>query len=312
MQKQTNRDIVVAALKHAAPYVRMYKKKVFVLKAGGEIFATKAATRAFVEQIAILHQVGIRVVLVHGGGPQSTKLAEALGLPTQFVQGRRVTDEHALEVAAMVLNGEINTRILAACRDLELPAVGISGVDAGLIRAHKRPPVKVEGHGNAPVDYGFVGDIESVDAEVLRMQLDSGLMPVISPLSADHAGTLLNINADTVAAALAAALGAEKLILVTSAPGILQDRNDASSVLSYIDLAGLRQLREDGALADGMLPKAAAIETAIRGGVARVHIISYKLPESLLLEVFTNEGTGTLVVANVNTLSPAEQAPGNA
>jgi acetylglutamate kinase len=312
MQKQTNRDIVVAALKHAAPYVRMYKKKVFVLKAGGEIFATKAATRAFVEQIAILHQVGIRVVLVHGGGPQSTKLAEALGLPTQFVQGRRVTDEHALEVAAMVLNGEINTRILAACRDLELPAVGISGVDAGLIRAHKRPPVKVEGHGNAPVDYGFVGDIESVDAEVLRMQLDSGLMPVISPLSADHAGTLLNINADTVAAALAAALGAEKLILVTSAPGILQDRNDAGSVLSYIDLAGLRQLREDGALADGMLPKAAAIETAIRGGVARVHIISYKLPESLLLEVFTNEGTGTLVVANVNTLSPAEQAPGNA
>jgi acetylglutamate kinase len=310
MQSQANRDIVVAALKHAAPYVRMYKKKVFVLKAGGEIFASTQSTRAFVEQIAILHQVGIRVVLVHGGGPQSTKLAEALGVPTQFVQGRRVTDEHALEVAAMVLNGQINTRILAACRDLDVPAVGISGVDAGLIRAHKRPPVKVDGHEAEHVDYGYVGDIESVDAEVLHTQLDSGLMPVISPLSADHTGTLLNINADTVAAALASALAAEKLILITGAPGILQDAADPGSVMSYLDLAGLRELREAGAMSEGMLPKAAAIETAIRGGVSRVHIISHRMPDSLLLEVFTNEGTGTLVVANVNTLSPAEQAPG--
>ena len=312
MQKQSDRDIVVAALKHAAPYVRMYKNKVFVLKAGGEIFASTESTRAFVEQLAILHQVGMRIVLVHGGGPQSTELSEALGVTTQFVQGRRVTDEHALEVAAMVLNGQINTRILAACRDLDVPAVGISGVDAGLIRAHKRPPVKVDGHEAEHVDYGFVGDIESVDVEVLRMQLDSGLMPVISPLSADHAGTLLNINADTVAAAMARALGAEKLILITGAPGILQDRNDPQSIVSYLDLAGLRQMLEEGSMADGMLPKAAAIETAIRGGVARVHVISYKIPDSLLLEVFTNEGTGTLVVANVNTLSPEEQAPAQA
>ncbi|RMF97897.1 MAG: acetylglutamate kinase [Gammaproteobacteria bacterium] len=310
MDTLKNRDIVVAALKHAAPYVRLYKGKTFVLKAGGEIFASVDSTRALVEQIAILHQVGIRVVLVHGGGPQSTKLAEALGLPTQFVQGRRVTDEHALEVAAMVLNGQINTRILAACRDLELPAVGISGVDAGLIRAHKRPPVEVAGHDAGPVDYGYVGDIDSVDAEVLRTQLASGLMPVISPLSADRGGTLLNINADTVAAAIAAELGAEKLILTTGAPGILEERDDPRSVVSYIDLDGLRRLRDRGALAEGMLPKAAAIEAAINGGVPRVHVISYKLPDSLLLEVFTNEGTGTLVVENIATLTPAEQAPG--
>ncbi len=228
-----NRDIVVAALKHAAPYVRLFKGKTFVLKAGGEIFATIEDTRALVEQIAILHQVGIRVVLVHGGGPQSTKLAEALGLPTQFIQGRRVTDEHALEVAAMVLNGQINTRILAACRDFELPAVGISGVDAGLIRAHKRPPVEVDGHDAGPVDYGFVGDIEAVDADILRTQLASGLMPVISPLSADRTGTLLNINADTVAAAVAAELGAEKLILTTGAPGILEDKDEPRSIVSW-------------------------------------------------------------------------------
>ena len=305
-----NRDIVVAALKHAAPYIRMFKHKIFVLKAGGEIFAEAESTRAFVEQMAILHQVGIRIVLIHGGGPQSTALANALGVPTQFVEGRRVTDEKSLEVAAMVLNGQINTRILAACRDVGLPAVGISGVDAGLIRAHRRPPVSIEGHENGTVDYGFVGDIDSVDADVLRTQLENGMVPVISPLSADAAGILLNINADTVAAALAAELDAEKLILTTGAPGILEQRDDPSSLVSYLDLDGLQRLQDNGSLADGMLPKAAAIKSAINGGVKRVHVISYKLSDSLLLEVFTNEGTGTLVVNSIDTLSAEEQAPG--
>jgi acetylglutamate kinase len=312
METAENRDIVVAALKHAAPYIRMFKHKTFVLKAGGEIFASQESTRDFLEQIGILHELGIRIVLVHGGGPQSTELATSLGVETQFVEGRRVTNEQSLEVATMVLNGQINTRILAACRDIGIPAVGISGVDAGLIRANKRPPVDVDGHEAGPVDYGFVGDIESVDADVLRTQIASGLVPVISPLSADESGTLLNINADTVAAALAASLDAEKLILVTGAPGILEDRSDAASLMSYIDLAGLERLHESGSLAEGMLPKAKAIEAAIRGGVRRVHVISFKLSDSLLLEVFTNEGTGTLVVENIDTLSPAEQSPGTA
>jgi acetylglutamate kinase len=213
-----NRDIVVAALKHAAPYIRMFKRKVFVLKAGGELFSDGDATRALIEQIAILHQVGVRVVLVHGGGPQSTEMAEALGLTTQIIQGRRVTDESAIEVAAMVLNGQINPQILAACQELDVPAVGISGADDGLIHATKRPPVRIDGSESNPVDFGFVGDIESVDSDVLQTHLANGLVPVISPLSADSDGTLLNINADTVAAALAAALNAEKLILVTGAP----------------------------------------------------------------------------------------------
>ncbi len=310
MQNNDNRDIVVAALKHAAPYIRMYKHKTFVIKAGGEIFATRESTRELLEQIAILHQVGVRIVLVHGGGPQSTELAKSLGVTTQFIEGRRVTDEQSLDIAAMVLNGQINTRILAACRDIDLPAVGISGVDAGLIKAHKRPPVNVAGHDAGPVDYGFVGDIDSVAGDVLRTQLDSGLMPVVSPLSADASGTLLNINADTVAAALAAELGAEKLVLVTGAPGILADREDPGSLISYIDLGGLQELRAAGSLAAGMLPKATAIESALNGGVGRVHVISFKLSDSLLLEVFTNEGNGTLVVQNIDTLSPEEQAQG--
>ena len=306
MTAKRDRAIVVSALKHAAPYIRLFKGKVFVIKAGGEVFVDPELTRALVEQVGILHQVGIRTVLIHGGGPQSTKLASDLGLDTQFVEGRRITDSGSLNVATMILNGQINTRILAACRDLQIPAVGISGVDAGLIRAHKRPPV--EGKDGKSVDYGFVGDIDAVEADILRKQLDNGLMPVVSPLSCDESGTLLNINADTVAAAIAAELNAEKLILVTGATGILEDVNDPSSLISYIDRRHLHELKEKGVLADGMLPKAAAIESAIQNGVSRVHVISHKLPDSILLEVFTNEGTGTLVVDDINALSPEEQA----
>jgi acetylglutamate kinase len=300
-----DRAIVVSALKHAAPYIRLFKGKVFVLKVGGEVFADPAATHALMEQVGILHQVGILVVLIHGGGPQSTQLAAALGLETTFVEGRRVTDGDSLAVATMVLNGQINTRILATCRDLQIPAVGISGLDAGLIEARRRPPVARAGE--APVDYGFVGDIEAVNADILRKQLENGFMPVVSPLSCDASGTVLNINADTVAAAIAAELNAEKLILATGAPGILEDVDDPLSLISYIDRAALKKLKADGKLADGMLPKAAAIDSAIENGVSRVHIISYKFPDSLLLEVFTNEGTGTLVVDDIAALTTAEQ-----
>ena len=306
MSSNRERAIVVSALKHAAPYIRLFKRKVFVLKVGGEVFADGERTKSLMEQVGILHQVGIRVVLIHGGGPQSTELAAQLGVDTTFIEGRRVTDGASLDIATMVLNGQINTRVLAACRDLGIPAVGISGVDAGLIRAHKRPPV--DRGDDAPVDYGFVGDIDSVEADIVSKQLDNGLMPVISPLSCDESGTLLNINADTVAAAIAAELDAEKLILVTAAPGILEDATDPSSLISFLDRADLDGLKAAGKLADGMLPKAAAVDAALENGVKRVHIISWKVPDSLLLEVFTNEGTGTLVVNDTALLTAAEQA----
>jgi len=298
--------LAIRALRSAAPYIRMYKGKTFVVKAGGGVFAERATTRTLVEQIGILHYFGVRVVLVHGGGPQLTELSAALGVPTRMVEGRRVTDEKSIEVSAMVLNGLINTRVLAICRDLNIDAVGISGVDAGLVRAHKRPPLALAANGEV-VDYGFVGDIDAVDTTVLMKLLDSGLMPVVSPLSADESGTLLNINADTVAAALGAALGAEKLILCTGAPGILGGVDDPGSLISYTDLRGLKRLRDEGRIADGMLPKAKAIEEALRGGVRRVHVVSYPSPEGILAEVFTNEGTGTLIVPDINGLSPAEQ-----
>ncbi|NGX17308.1 acetylglutamate kinase [Wenzhouxiangella sp. XN24] len=302
------RAIAVTALKAAVPYIRMFKRKVFVIKAGGAVFSDEESTRELIEQLGILYEVGIHVVLVHGGGPQSTALAKALDVPAQFVEGRRVTDERSLQVATMVLNGIINTRVLAICRDIGLPAIGMSGVDAGLIKAHRRPPVALEGDGGGTVDYGFVGDIDDVDSGVLQRQIEAGFLPIISPLSADEDGILLNINADTVAAAIAVALKAEKLILLTGAPGILDDVADQSSLVSYLDLADLERMRAEGRLDAGMKPKADAIKFAVRGGVPRVHVISWQVPDSLLLEVFTNEGTGTLVVQDTGTLTPEEQA----
>jgi len=297
--------LAIRALKSAAPYIRMYKGKTFVVKAGGGVFADTESTRALLEQVAILHYFGVRVVVVHGGGPQTTEVSQALGVSARMVEGRRVTDDKTIDVTSMVLNGLINTRILGICRSLNIDAVGISGVDAGLVRAHKRAPVKV-GSGET-VDYGFVGDIDGIDTTVIRKLLDNGLMPVVSPLSADEQGVLLNINADTVAAAIGAALGAEKLVLCTGAPGILERVEDPTSLISYTDLRGLKRLREEGRIVEGMLPKAKAIENALHGGVRRVHVVSYKSPEGILGEVFTNEGTGTLIVADVNALTPAEQ-----
>ena len=303
---RTDQTAAIRALRSAAPYIRMYKGKTFVIKAGGGVFGNAALTQSLIEQISILHYMGVRVVMVHGGGPQVTEVSEAMGVKAQMVQGRRVTDEKSIEVSSMVLNGLINTRILAICRELDVQAVGLSGVDAGLVQAHKRKPVKLEGS-NELIDYGLVGDIDRIDTTAIRNLLDDGYLPVISPLSADEHGTLLNINADTVAAAIGAALSAEKLILCTGAPGILERLDDPGSLISYTDLEGLQKLRETGSISDGMLPKARAIENALKGGVRRVHVVSYSSPEGILGEVFTNEGTGTLIVDDIDALPANEQ-----
>jgi len=297
--------VTVRALRGATPYIHMYKGKVFVIKTGGGAFRDVATMRAFMEQVAILHHLGIRVVLVHGGGPQLDDVTRKMGVETRMVQGRRVTDAAAIDATSMVLNGLINTRLLGLCREFGIAAIGVSGVDGGLVRAHRRAPVTLAN--GEVVDYGMVGDIDGIDASVLNRLLDAGFLPVVSPLSADAAGQLLNINADTVAAAIGGAMDAEKLILCTGAPGILERLDDPHSLISYTDVAGLRRLREEGALSDGMLPKSSAIESAIRSGVRRVHVISYAAPDALLAEIFTNEGTGTLVVADTKALSAAEQ-----
>jgi len=289
-----NRSATAAALRAAVPYLRLYQGRTFVVKAGGAVFDDPEATSALMEQVGILHQVGIDVVFVHGGGPQTTRLGERLGVEARFVQGRRVTCEQTREVSTMVLNGSLNTRIVAACRRLSVPAVGLSGVDANLVTAQRRPPQQIDGQS---VDYGYVGDLQAIDPSVVKDVLATRRLPVISPLSADEHGELLNLNADGVAAELACALGAAKLILVTGAPGLLEDPADPGTLVSVTDLAGLDRMEAEGCLEGGMLPKAAAVRTALRGGVERVHLLSHRAPDGLLLEVFTNEGTGTMVIA---------------
>lgn len=310
MKRSRAPDGGFSGLRAAAPYVRLFRGRVFVLKMGGEILRSSGRVDALMEQVGILNSLGVRLVLVHGGGPQSTELARRLGHEPRMVAGRRVTRSEDLRVAAQVLSGEINTTLLGACRKQGIHAVGVSGVDAGLVTATRRPPVHMEGEGPDPVDFGFVGDIESVDPSALHIMLEQGWVPVVSPLSADAEGHLLNINADTVAAALAQALEATKLVFTMAAPGILRDLEDPATLISYLDLAGLRELRDQGVLARGMLAKAAAIESAIEGGVPRVHLISGTARDSLLREIFTNEGAGTLVVKSIGTLSSDEQQAG--
>jgi len=301
-----SRSVEIAALRHAVPYLALFRGRTFVVKVGGNALADARALGSVVEQVAALHHLGIRVVLVHGGGPQTNDLSEKLGLQVRQVAGRRVTDDATLEVVTMTLNGTTNTQILAACRAAHLPAVGVSGVDAGLVVARKRPPVEVEGE-PGPVDFGRVGDIERIDPAVLRALADDGFVPVVSPLAADASGNLLNLNADGIAAAIAVAMNAAKLLILVDTPGLLERVDDPSSLVSYVDLAGLDRLKAEGKLVRGMLPKTKAIADAIRGGVPRAHLVSWRLQDALLLEVFSNEGAGTLVVSELAALSAEER-----
>jgi acetylglutamate kinase len=302
----TDHNLTMEALKRALPYIRLYRGRVFVVKIGGQLCGDSAMLADLASQLSIFRELGIRVVLVHGGGPQTTALSSKLGLETQFVDGRRITDAKTLEIAVMTMNGTINTSILAACRAAELPAIGISGIDAGLIRARRRPPrVHVSGNERKTIDYGEVGDVVAVDVSVLNKFLDAGLMPVVSPIVADDGGNILNMNADTVASTLARELAAEKLVFVQEAPGILEDKNDPSTLVSYTDVRGLNSMLEKGMLDAGMLPKANAAKDALYGGVKRVHVIGGG-KDNLLLEVFTNEGAGTLIVMDTRDLLPAE------
>jgi acetylglutamate kinase len=291
---------VVPALRKAAPYLRLFQGHTFVVKFGGEATRNIEDARGLLEQVGILQQLGMRIVVVHGGGPQATDLAKRLDAHSEFVDGRRVTNAGMLEAMILALHGEVRTLLLSAARELGVPAIGLSGIDAGLVTARKRAALKV--------DYGYVGDIVKIDSTVLSDLIDCGYLPIVSPLCADETGQVLNVNADTVASAIAVELGAAKLILVTGVPGILRDISDPGSLISELDLEELKMLSKAGSLKEGMLPKSSAIEMALTGGVKRIHVVSYEYPDSLLTEVFTNEGCGTLIVSNLKDLEGEESA----
>ncbi|MSR47290.1 MAG: acetylglutamate kinase [Planctomycetes bacterium] len=303
-----DRSATMDSLKRALPYVRLFKGKTFVVKIGGAACGDRTLLNDLAEQLSVVRELGVHVVLVHGGGPQTSELSRKLGIQPRMIEGRRVTDAAALDVAVMTMNGAVNTSVLSACRAVGLQAVGVSGLDAGLVKARRRAPRSVIVDG-APqtVDFGHVGDVDSVDPTLLKSLLAAGYLPVVSPLAADDQGNVLNINADTVAASLAHAIGAEKLVFVTDVAGILEDKADPSSLISCTDLRGLEELVENGAVATGMLPKVSAIRMALDHGVQRVHVIGSQRA-SLLTEIFTNEGSGTLIVRDRRELSAAEKA----
>jgi acetylglutamate kinase len=288
----------LAGLKGALRYVRAYRDHVFVVKIGGDVVADHHGLDQVTAQLGLLHSLGIRVVVIHGGGPQMNAVSKELGLEPVIVAGRRVTDDKTLEVAKMVFGGTVNIEVLSALRRHGVRAVGLSGLDADLLTATQRPPVTVTDDAGVTreVDYGHVGDIQSADVRILTVLLDQRLVPVVASLAADREGRVYNVNADTVAERLAVALKAQKLIFLTGVPGVLRDRNDPSSLVAFADPDDLAQLMAEGSLSGGMRPKVEACIRAATGGVERTHIIDGRAPDSLLLEVFTGAGAGTMIV----------------
>jgi acetylglutamate kinase len=288
----------IAGLKGALRYVRAYRDHVFVVKLGGDVLSDPSVRDQVAAQLALLSSLSIRLVVVHGGGPQATALSRRLGQEPRIVAGRRVTDEAALEVAKMVYAGQLNVDLLAALREHKIQAVGLSGIDADLLTAHRRPPVSVvdDDGCTVQVDYGHVGDIDRVDPRVLVTLVEARFVPVVASLAGDDDGEVYNVNADTVAESLAVALRAQKLIFLTGAPGVLRDRTDPATLVTFADPDDLAGLMASGALAGGMRPKVEACIRAATSGVERTHIIDGRAPDALLLEVFTGAGCGTMIV----------------
>lgn len=289
----------IGILKQALPYFREYKGKTFVIKIGGELARKPDVIDGIAQDVSLMHQVGIRTVLVHGGGPQANELSERLGITPKIVEGRRVTDEEALEVTKMVFAGKINHEILTLLRKHGSKAVGLSGIDGDVIVARRRKPVEVVDRATGKknnIDFGHVGDIRKVNVDLLETLLTESYIPVISSIADDGEGNILNINADTVASEIAVALGAYKYITMTNVSGLLGDRNDPGSRISYISRKDAEKLIEDGTVEGGMVPKVKMCVWALENGVKRVHILNGFEPDSLLQEVFTKKGVGTMIL----------------
>jgi acetylglutamate kinase len=292
----------IAILKQALPYIKLYRGKTFVIKLGGELLQTPGFLDGLAHDVALLYQLNIRLVIIHGGGPQLSEMAAKMGIESRKVGGRRITDDRMIEVANMVFSGA-STDILGALRSHGTPGVGLSGVDGDLVLAERRPPVKVfddEAGKEIEVDFQNVGDIKSVRPQVLNVLLDNRFVPVVAPLGADENGKVLNINADTIAAEIAGAMPAEKLFLLTNVAGVLRDIDDPKSRISYLTDVGTEELIANRGVKGGMVPKLQAALRAIRGGVRRAHVINGLTPNSLLYEVFTHTGLGTMIIDHVD------------
>lgn len=282
-----------AVLVEALPYIRSFAGKTVVIKYGGAAMAAADLKDAVMQDIVLMKFVGMNPVVVHGGGPEVSALMKRMGKEPIFVDGLRVTDAETMEIAQMVLVGKLNAQVVSSLSTHGGKAVGLAGQDAGLIRATRRLHHRQDGQ---LVDLGYVGDVAGIDTGVIEALTGGGFIPVIAPIGIGPDGHPYNINADTVAGAVAASLRAEKLVLLTDVEGIRADRSDPNSLASKISGAEIGQWMQAGRLEGGMIPKVEACLTALEAGVRRVHIIDGRVPHALLLEIFTDQGIGTMVV----------------
>ena len=287
-------------LREALPYIRRFKGKTFVVKLSGKVTEDRVGLISLAEELALMHQVGIRLCVVHGGGKQLSDLAKLMGVEQTIIEGRRVTDDATLEMAKMIFAGKINTDILSALRHRGVEAVGLSGVDGNIVHAERRPPKEITNRETGEkerVDFGNVGDILEINARLLTVLLDQGYLPVISSLGADAAGTVFNINADTIASEIAIQLQAEKLVLLSDVDGIYLRAGEADTKLSRLTADEAEDLIRQGSATAGMIPKLQSIVELLRRGVKNAHIINGTARNALLAEVFTDKGTGTMISA---------------
>ncbi len=279
-----------AVLAEALPYIREFSGKTVVVKYGGNAMTGQVGTGddmidLFAQDIVLMRLVGMNPVVIHGGGPQISDLMRRLGKEPVFVDGLRVTDEETIDIVRMALVGKVNREVVAAVNRHGPYAVGLSGEDAGLITVKQRDP-----------KLGFVGDVTRINTSVLERQLHEELVPVVASVGVDESGQAYNVNADAVAGAIAEALGAEKLVYLTNVAGLYRDFSDPASLISQIDASELSQMLEQGLLAEGMVPKIRSCVAALANGVGRAHLLDGRIPHALLLECFTREGVGTMVV----------------
>ncbi|MFB3786344.1 MAG: acetylglutamate kinase [bacterium] len=289
-----DRELFSRHLIEALPYIRKFYQKTIVIKYGGAAMVNEALNQEFCRDIVLLDYVGMRPIVVHGGGPQVTDLMRRLGKDTQFVDGLRVTDKETIDIAEMVLTGYVGKDIVARINLEGGRAVNLSGKDANLIRARKLVHHSLANPAQE-IDIGFVGEVEAINPKVLNTLEEGGFIPVISPVGMGPDGNAYNINADTIAGEIARALKAERLILLSDIPGVLRDKNDPDSMITSLSAGEAGLLIANGKAAGGMIPKLKACLRALSGGVRKTHIIDGRVPHSVLLELFTDTGVGTQV-----------------
>lgn len=282
-------------LVEALPYIQKFAGKTVVIKYGGHAMVDPALKESVIMDVLLLHSVGIHPVVVHGGGPEINSMLKKMGIESQFVQGLRVTDAQTMEIAQMVLLGKLNTEMVSLLNRFGGKGVGLSGKDAQLLMAVKKPMQMQNSQGEMEeVDLGQVGEIQSVTPDIVMTLLEQGYIPVISPVASGEEGETYNVNADTAAGKIAEALKADKLLLLTDVRGILRDVKDTDSLISSISRTEVDQLVEEGIISGGMLPKVECALAALEGGVGSVHMLDGRLSHAILLELFTDGGIGTM------------------